>query len=292
MASNELHTVLRPLTAKPRDDEIDVYGLTHVGLVRPTNQDHFLICQLRKRMDVWLTSLPGIDELPADTERLAFLAMVADGVGGTARGEEASRRALNAVTQYLMHSMHCYYTADSTNDEAFAAALQEAALQCHSELMERVADDASGSMATTLTLWLGVWPRTYILQVGDSRYYMLRDGELTQISRDQTVAQDLLEQGVLTPAQADSTRWANVLSSAIGGPEARPVVNAIRQDWGVVHLLCSDGLTKHVSDEMIRERLVHMTSARQVCEQLLQDALDAGGTDNISIIVGRAVRRD
>ena len=155
MGQNEPRTVTRPLTSKPRDDEIDVYGLTHRGLVRPTNQDHFLICQLRKRMDVWLTSLPGIDELPAETERLAFLAMVADGVGGTARGEEASRRALSAITQYLMHSMHCYYTADSTDDEAFAAALQEAALQCHSELMESIADDASGSMATTLTVWLG-----------------------------------------------------------------------------------------------------------------------------------------
>jgi len=293
MLQKETRAPVRSLLSKPRDDEIDVHGLTHVGKVRPTNQDHFLICSLRKKMDVFLTSLPGVDELPAETERLAFLAMVADGVGGTARGEEASRRAVAAVTQYLTHSMHCYYTADSTDDGSFASALQEAALQCHADLMSTAADDPSHrSMATTLTLWLGVWPRAYLLQVGDSRYYLLRDGRLTQVSRDQTIAQDLLDSGVLGRNQALSARWSNVLSSAIGGPEARPVVTAIANEWDNVHLLCSDGLTKHVSDEQIRERLIRMTSARQACEGLLEDALADGGTDNITIIVGRAVQKE
>jgi protein phosphatase len=293
MVQKDTQAPSRSLLSKPRDDEIDVHGLTHVGNVRPTNQDHFLICSLRKKMDVFLTSLPGIAELPADTERLAFLAMIADGVGGTARGEEASRHAVEAVTQYLTHSMHCYYTADSADDGSFALALQEAALQCHSDLMGRAAEDPSRrSMATTLTLWLGVWPRAYLLQVGDSRYYLLRNGELTQVSRDQTIAQDLLDAGVLGRNQALSARWSNVLSSAIGGPEARPVVTAITNDWGNVHLLCSDGLTKHVSDERIQERLAAMTSARQACEDLLRDALEDGGSDNITIIVGRAVRRE
>lgn len=282
----------RALLSKPRDDEIDVFGLTHIGKVRQTNQDHFLICSLRKWMDVHMTSLPGVDLLPAETERLAFLAMVADGVGGTARGEEASRRAVEAVTRYLTHSMHCYYTADSADDQAFAESLQEAALECHAELLSETDGNKAGrSMATTLTLWLGVWPRAYLLQVGDSRYYLLRRGELVQVSRDQTMAEDLLDQAVMTRAQVSSTRWTNVLSSAIGGPEARPVVTAIENDWDNVHLLCSDGLTKHVPDERIRERLLTMTSARQVCTDLLQDALDGGGTDNTTIIVGRAVRR-
>jgi protein phosphatase len=290
--STSRDAVARVLLSKPRADEIDVFGVTHMGARRPANQDHFLICSLRKKMDVILTSLPGIDELPADTERLAFLAMVADGVGGTARGEEASRHAVRAVTQYLTHSMHCYYTADSADDDTFTQALQEAALRCHGELMAQTgADPAGRDMATTLTLWLGVWPRAYLLQVGDSRYYLLRNGALTQVSRDQTIAQDLLDKGVLTRAQASTTRWANVLSSAIGGPEARPVVTAIENGWDSVHLLCSDGLTRHVSDERIRERLMTMTGARQVCEDLVEDALAGGGTDNITVIVGRAVRR-
>jgi protein phosphatase len=147
-------------------------------------------------------------------------------------------------------------------------------------------------MATTLTLWLGVWPRAYLLQVGDSRCYLLRDGTLTQISRDQTMAQELLDQGVLTRTDVLNTRWANVLASAIGGPQAAPVVTRLEQAWGDAGLLCSDGLTRHVSDERIRERMLSMTSAKQVCESLLQDALDAGGSDNITILIGRSVRKD
>jgi protein phosphatase len=82
------------------------------------------------------------------------------------------------------------------------------------------------------------------------------------------------------------------LASAIGGPEAAPVVTRLQQAWGDAGLLCSDGLTKHVSDERIRERLLSMTSAKQACESLLQDALDAGGSDNVTILVRRSVRKD
>jgi protein phosphatase len=82
-----------------------------------------------------------------------------------------------------------------------------------------------------------------------------------------------------------------VLSSSSGGSESTPVVTRIDHDWEYVHLLCSDGLTKHVSDDRIRERLATMTSARQAGEGLLQDALDDGGTDNITLIVGKATKK-
>lgn len=280
-----------PIVRKPLDDEIDVYGVTHRGRVREKNQDHFLISSLRKRMDVFLTSLPDAGAGPEGTERLAFLAMVADGVGGSAAGEEASRLAVKAVTDYIAHSTHCYYTADASDDEAFITALADAAMQCHATLSRNGESDPDRrGMATTLTLWLGVWPRAYVLQVGDSRYYLLRGDELTQISRDQTMAQELIDRGLISRADASRSRWSHVLSSAIGGPQTTPVVTAVAQDWGHVHLLCSDGLTKHVSDERIREHLLRMKSARQVCEDLLQEALDGGGTDNITIVVGRALR--
>ncbi len=276
------------MVRKPLDTEIDVYGVTHRGHVRQTNQDHFLISSLRKRMDIHMTSLPDLAMVPNGTERLAFLAMVADGVGGSAAGEEASRLTVEAVTDYIVHSTHCYYTADPSDDETFSTALADAAMECHAALTRSAASDpARAGMATTLTLLLGVWPRAYVLQVGDSRYYLLRGDELTQISRDQTLAEELMERGVFTRADASRSRWSHVLSSAIGGPQTTPVVTAIAQDWGYVHLLCSDGLTKHVSDERIRERLIDMKSARQTCEELLEDALDGGGTDNITIIVGR-----
>lgn len=277
---------------KPRDDEIDVFGLTHPGKVRDNNQDHFLIASLRKRMEVHLTSLPGTEAL-AGNERLSFLAMVADGVGGGPKGEEASRIATEAITRYVTECTQCYYAADAWDDNNFPQALEEAALHCHLDLTQLAQDDPERhGMATTLTLWLGVWPRAYLLQVGDSRCYQLRNGELNQISRDQTLAQDLVDQGVFTRTDAQNTRWAHVLASAIGGHEAAPVVTRMEQAWGDVGLLCSDGLTQHVSDERIKERLTSMTSAKQVCEALLQDALDGGGSDNVTILVGRSVRKD
>ena len=192
----------------------------------------------------------------------------------------------------MTNSMHCYYTADASNDDTFARALADTALQTHADITATASQDPERrKMATTLTLLLGVWPRIYILQVGDSRSYLMRDGRLMQISRDQTMAQDLVDQGVLSRTEASATRWAHVLSSSIGGPQTRPVVTGIDSRWGDIHLLCSDGLTKHVSDERIAEHLAGMTSAKQVCEALLQDALDGGGSDNITVLVGRALPR-
>jgi protein phosphatase len=277
---------------KPRDDEIDVFGLTHTGKVRKDNQDHFLICSLRRGVAVHLTSLPTTTQW-SGAERLAFLAMVADGVGGSTMGEEASRLAIAAITEYVTESMQTYYTTDSSDDSAFADALVEAAMKVHARIVEATREEGSSrGGSTTLTLWLGVWPRAYLLQVGDSRCYTMRSGVLTQISRDQTMAQELMDAGVLKRTEVRNTQWAHVLSSSIGGNQTAPVVTRLDQAWGTVGLLCSDGLTKHVPDEKIAERLKSMTSARQACETLLQDALDGGGSDNITILVGRAVRRD
>jgi protein phosphatase len=273
----------------PGDDQGDVFGLTHIGKVRKVNQDHFLICSLHKHMKIHFTSLPDVDALQSESERLAYLGMVADGVGGGAGGEEASRLAIQKVAGYVAHTMRCYYTADATDEQAFADALQEAAMQCHETVVQTAQEDPDRrGMATTLTLIISVWPISYLLQVGDSRCYLFRDGKLSQITRDQTMAQDLVDQGVLTRTDADNTRWAHVLSSAIGGQQTAPVVTRIDRTSDDVVLLCSDGLTKHVPNEHIRERLGAMTSAKQVCEDLLQEALDGGGSDNITILVGRA----
>jgi serine/threonine protein phosphatase PrpC len=273
---------------RPRDDEIETYGVTHIGNVRQINQDHFLLATIHRRVDVLQTSLSDFEKLEVSDERLAFLAMIADGVGGAVGGEKASATALENAMQYVSSSMRCYDHNEAAEAE-FVEHLQEAAMKSHAAVTARAAAETDGrTMATTLTLFMGVWPWYYLLQVGDSRYYMYRDGVLTQVTRDQTLAQDLVDQGVFTRSVAASSRLANILSSAIGGETTTPVVTRLRASWRNVHLLCSDGLTKHVSDEQIAARLAAMTSAKQVCEQLLQDALDAGGTDNITIIVGRA----
>jgi serine/threonine protein phosphatase PrpC len=274
---------------KPKDDEIDVYGISHKGNVRVENEDHFLLATINKHVRVLQSNLTTEEHLPMEDERLAFVAMVADGVGGGESGEEASQTALEVAMQYLTRSTDCYYRGDGS-EALFINALQDAVMTCHQAVLARAKEIAGGkTMATTLTLWMGVWPWYYLVQVGDSRYYLYRDGKLTQVTRDQTIAQDLLDQGVFTRAMAARSQYSNVLSSALGGDTAAPVVTRMRADWNNVHLLCTDGLTRHVSDERIAERLAAMTSAKSVCEQLVQDALDGGGSDNVSIIVGRVV---
>jgi serine/threonine protein phosphatase PrpC len=277
---------------KPRDDEIDIHGLTHVGKVRKDNQDHVLLATVNKQVNVLATNLGPQKHLPVGEQRVAFIVMVADGVGGLEGGAEACATALESVMQYVNDSMSCLYDRNVT-EKTFTEQLQQCVLRSHEAILARRAEGGQeGTMATTLTLFMGVWPVYYVVQVGDSRYYLWRDGQLTQLTRDQTIAQELVDQGILTRAQAPHTQFAHVLSSALGADTAEPVVTRLQADWNNVHLFCSDGLTKHVSDEKIAERLRTMTSAKQVCEQLLQDALDDGGTDNITIVVGTQSRRD
>jgi protein phosphatase len=200
---------------------------------------------------------------------------------------------VSTVTRYVSESIDAYYTSDSTGDASFTGELNAAALRVHADVLEaRESGQGKRSMSTTLTLLIFVWPYVYALQVGDSRYYQLRGDNLLQVTRDQTIGQQLVDSGVLKEKEAVGSKWAGVLASTIGGSESEPVVTRVDSDWGYVHLICSDGLTKHVSDERIREHLMSMTSAKQVCEDLLQEALDGGGSDNISLIVVRPLRKD
>jgi PPM family protein phosphatase len=272
---------------KPLDDELDAYGLTHRGKVRPENQDHFMIGSLRKRLAIRQSSLPALDQIPLAEGRVASFMMVADGVGGGLKGEQASRMALEIATRYIAEGARCYYRFGEEGGD-LVQSLGEGARKCHEAIQERAAADPDAAgMATTLTLFIGVWPWSYILQVGDSRYYEYRGGVLTQISRDQTLAQELADQGLMPRELARKSPLTNVLSSSIGGQQTAPVVTRVPSSWETLHLLCSDGLTRHVPDARIAERLGEMRSARQACEALVQDALDGGGTDNITVVVGR-----
>ena len=276
-----------PITRIPRDDEIDVFAISHPGKVRKTNQDRYLLATINKRVNLISSNLDGEDRLAVDDQRLAFLAMIADGVGGGTGGAEASATTLETVMQYVNDSMLVFYGARA-DETGFAELLQAAAMRAHEAVLKRRAEQGVlGTMATTLTLFFSIWPTYYLLQLGDSRYYLWRDGKLRQVTRDQTMAQDLVDEGVMTRAAAAKTPMANVLSSAIGGDTTHPVVTRLNADWHNVHLMCSDGLTRHVSDERIAEILASMTSSKQAGEQLLQEALDAGGSDNITIILGR-----
>lgn len=281
-----------PELEKPRFSDIDAYGLTHPGKVRKENQDHYFVGALARGVTVDGTSITEKGRAVLHPERMASLAVVADGVGGRAGGEEAARIAVQELVSKVSAFYHEAQYREDDDPEVFSRLLHDAALACHESLLKKAEKKGDQrSFATTLTLFLGLWPHAYILQVGDSRCYMYMDGQLTQISRDQTLAEELVANGTLTRTRAQETRWANVLSSAIGGEQATPVVTRIQRDWGAVLLLCSDGLTKHVPDELIAERMARAgaTSSKDVAERLLQDALDDGGSDNVTVIVGRTL---
>lgn len=278
---------------RPDFSEIDVWGLTHPGRVRTENQDHYFIGSVARGVTIDSTSVEDEHRRVMYPERLATLAMVADGVGGRHGGEEAARLAVKDLIQSVAKFYHEAEFREDQDPEIFSRLLLDAAHHCHESLLHKAEQVGGGrKFSTTLTLFLGLWPHAYLLQVGDSRAYMYMNGELTQISKDQTWAQDLVDSGTLTQTQGVRSKWSNVLSSAMGGESAAPVVTRITRDWGAIMLFCTDGLTKHVPDELIKERLSNMRSARDTAELLLADALADGGTDNITIILGRSVRSD
>ena len=290
MALPQLIHAIDGTDTRPRDTEIDLFGLTHQGKVRPDNQDHFLFCTLHRELVVHASSLGNPSDLPLRSERLATLAMVADGVGGAAAGAEASRLALAAVARYVSHTMQAIHTVDPDDEKAFGAELQAGVLEAHAAVLEAAERAGRGPMATTLTLLISLWPQAYIVQVGDSRCYYWHDGVLQRITRDQTVAQDLVDAGALRPEEARESPYGHLLSSALGADQASPVVTPMRVQRGCAALLCSDGLTAHVTDDEIADALGRATSSEQACRDLLQLALDRGGRDNITVLVGRAPR--
>jgi len=276
---------------KPRDEDLDFFGLTHQGLVRKENQDHFLYCTLHKTMRVGGTSLPNPELLELPSQRLASFGLVADGVGGRSGGEAASRAALEAIAGYVTHMMHSFYTADPANHSVFLESLKEAARLAHEAVLDRAWETGERQgPATTLTMMIVIWPNVYLLHVGDSRCYRLRDGRLELLTRDQTMAAELVAAGALPPERAAGSRFARILSSSLGGSTTMPMVTTSSVESRDIILLCTDGLTKHVPDERIAERLGRLTSSEQACRGLLDDALAGGGSDNVTAVILRAVR--
>src|SRR6185369_3965348 len=130
--------------------------------------------------------------------------------------------------------------------------------------------------ATTLTMFAGFWPRVFIVNAGDSRYYRLRNNRLERFTVDQTMAEVMVESGALTREKAESSRLKHVLWSAVGNEELRPDVRAIDIVRTDRHLLCTDGLTKHVSDEEIKAALARNESSETTVRSLVDLTLERG----------------
>ena len=133
-----------------------------------------------------------------------------------------------------------------------------------------------------------IWPRTYIVHVGDSRAFYFRKGRLRQLTRDQTTGEYMVDMGAWTEEQARAAPLASSLASALGSEELTPAIGLVDLQPGDTLLLCTDGLSKHVSDERIAEVLGGAASAEAACRALVEAALADGGTDNITTVVARA----
>jgi protein phosphatase len=132
-----------------------------------------------------------------------------------------------------------------------------------------------------------IWPRVFLVHVGDSRAYRLRDGELTQLTTDQTMAQQMIDSGEWTRATADASPLKHVLVSALGSSRVDPQIRTLPIERRDVMLLCTDGLTKHVSDDEIREHLLQPRPSETVCHSLIDLALKRGGEDNVTVVMGK-----
>jgi protein phosphatase len=268
---------------------LDVFGLTDRGRVRDGNEDHFLIAQVNRSVAVKQTSLPSAAVAQEFGSGMGgYLLAVADGVGGRSEGELASERTLSAMLSYMGRAASCFQSLDTDQEHELLEKLEGVVRSVHDSLVEEYGGVSLKLPATTLTMVLLAWPRAYHVQVGDSRAYVRRGGRLQRLTRDQNFGEFMTSIGAWTDEQARMASTAETLASAIGGSELTPVVGLIDLSPGDSLLLCTDGLTKHVSDDEIGEALARSESADATGKKLVSDALERGGSDNVTVVVVRS----
>jgi protein phosphatase len=280
---------VRPLVAVPHSPQIraDVSGLTHQGRVRENNEDHFLITKATRRLETMQGSLPAGD-VPERADEINYVMVVADGMGGHAAGEVASRLTISALVGLALQIPDWIFWVDEQHAPEIERRTREAVQQVGSMLIERGREEeALRGMGSTLTAARSCGRDLLIVHVGDSRAYLFRAGRLERLTRDHTYAQLLVDAGELSPDEANLSRYRHVLTNALGGSEEEVHVDMdlLRLEDGDRLLLCSDGLTDGVDDDTIAAALGTAQPSAEVAQKLLQCALDAGGRDNVTVIV-------
>ncbi len=275
--------------------KMECFGLTDTGRKRPANEDQFLIADLNKSMRVHQTSL-GLDhQTRLFGNSQGKLLAVADGMGGHVAGQRASQLVVDSLVNYALNTLHWYFRLDADNDKDFRDDLKAALQHCQTMLERDVqATPQRRGMGTTLTLAYIIWPRMYVVHVGDSRCYLFRDGKLEQITRDHTMAQLLKESMDDRPEQDEPedeppSRWSNTLWNAISADDSglEPDVYSANLEFGDTVLLCTDGLTKHVDKSRLIELLSSRDSNEVLCQRLIDEANSHGGSDNITVVLSR-----
>lgn len=267
----------------------DCFGLTDRGRVRERNEDQFLVADLEKSLRVRDTSIPEEIYGALGGKEHGKLFLVADGLGGQAGGEIASGVATETIARFVLHTMPWFFRLDGDGADDLEHQLRAALHACREEVCSVARASGFTEMGTTLTLGYLMWPRLYVVHVGDSRAYLCRGGEARQLTTDHTVAQRMVEEGLLTPEQAAESRWGHALVRCVGAgsPEADVDVLKVTLRVGDVLLFCSDGLSKYLDPDAIAATLVRAESAEVTARRLVDAANAAGGTDNVTVVVVR-----
>ncbi len=270
---------------------VDLAALTHTG-ARPNNEDAFAVIRLGRFMEVVSSSLPESD-LPRRVDDTSHLLIVADGLGGAEGGEVASRMALASMVEQVLRSPRWALKLDdpvSRENEIRELLLRTRAYlqSMHATIRERQAQDPRfGRMGTTITSAYSVGDDLFIMHVGDSRAYSLRNGRLFRITRDHTVAQEYAEMGRLDPSEVASHPLSHVLTNAVGAPVDTIEFDSHHRDIedGDRLLLCSDGLTKVATEDEIAAVMAAHPTSEAACRALVELTLAHGAPDNVTVVV-------
>ena len=260
---------------------ISVFGKTDVGKTRDHNEDTFLVADLTRKV---ASLQPDVRE--HDVGQRGTLFMVADGMGGAAAGEVASRMAADLV---FSHMSSAWGEDSDVSAQRFAYRMKEAVELANNRIHLHAKDHPEvRGMGTTATVAGVFGSDLYLAQVGDSRAYLIRNGAITQITKDQSLMQRLVEAGEITEEEAEQSERRNIILQALG-PDPRVKVDLTYQPLrrGDLLVLCSDGLSGQVKKEEIAQLVAEGGELVDICSRLITVANERGGPDNITAIAAR-----
>jgi PPM family protein phosphatase len=269
--------------------QVDLAALSDTGKVRPNNEDHYLVVRFGRFLDNLLTNLPE-GEVPARSTETGYGMVVADGMGGSAAGEVASRLAIQSLINLVLCTPDWILLPEDEYYKEMTRRAVERFHLVHQTLAEQAREDNRlGGMGTTMTMAYSVGADLLLAHVGDSRCYLFRRGLLCQLTHDHTMAQALADYGQIPRETVAGHRLRHVLTQVLGTGtgELRPEVELLNLEDGDCLLLCTDGLTEMVDDTTIAAVLDRAADAKDACRNLLNLALEAGGTDNVTVLVAR-----
>ncbi len=258
---------------------INLFARTDVGQIREHNEDNFLVADLTRRSRGLLES-----NRVAAVGPFGNLFAVCDGMGGAAAGEVASQLAVDIIYERMIDGLDGK-TSVGRDEIArrLVRAVEVAGLRI---FQEAKADRSRRGMGTTVTASALVDDHLFFAQVGDSRGYILRDGVLTQVTRDQSLVNQLIEAGQLTAEEAETFEHNNIILQALGTSDTVQVdLTYVDLRRGDRMLLCSDGLSGMVRFDDIREIMKTAGEPVDICKTLIERANQAGGHDNITVIL-------